>query len=445
MCAPSSSNEVKELEKEDKWLESFDVVAFTTEIKELGSKLEKNQGPADVIHLNKMINWSNACAAVGLLSMGFSVNIISIVALSTWTMTRWTMIAHHVCHGGYDKCHPNKSRWNRFRFAVGSTWRRVCDWLDWMLPEAWNVEHNNRHHYCLSELDDPDLVEHNLVDIRTMDVMLPVKYLVVFLAMCTWKWFYYAPNTYKELKLAKLRRQGKKIPEGNPPEWAVTVRQLLTGQCQFYSITEAIIVIYLPFFIIRFFLCPLPYLFLGQYLNMPDMYTTAVKNLFLAEILTNIHSFVVVVTNHAGYDMYRFRHPCRPFSGSFYLRQVIASVDFDYGSDIVDFLHGYLNYQIEHHLWPNLSMRSYQKAAPIVREICDRHNIPYIKENVFTRLKKTVDIMVGSTSMRWLPENYEKKFLKIDAELLSEKKASNSKKSLSSIVMNKVTESREGL
>jgi len=35
------------------------------------------------------------------------------------------------------------------------------DWLDWMLPEAWNVEHKN-HHYSLNEIDDPDLVERNM-------------------------------------------------------------------------------------------------------------------------------------------------------------------------------------------------------------------------------------------------------------------------------------------
>ncbi len=74
-------------------------------------------------------------------------------------------------------------------------------------------------------------------------------------------------------------------------------------------------------------------------------------------------------------------------------------------------------------MWPNLSMLSYQKSAPLVREICKKHDIPYIKENVFIRLKKTVDIMVGSTSMRWFPEKYERKFLELDAEIEAKKKA----------------------
>jgi len=414
MCR-STHDDVPQLRREDMWITDFDVKGFTEEIRALGETLEKQQGEEDVRHLRKMVAWSNACAAIGLLTMGFGVNVVSIIGLSTFTFTRWTMIAHHTCHGGYDRCHPEKHRWNRFKFALGSLWRRICDWLDWMMPEAWNVEHNNRHHYCLSELDDPDLVEENLVDLRDMNAPLFVKYLSILFFMTTWKWFYYAPNTYKELKLARLRREGKPIPEGVNPEWAVTLKTLLIGRNPFYSLWEFISIVVGPYFIIRFFLTPLPYYFIGNFLDMPEMFSSAVKNLFLAELLTNVHGFVAVVTNHAGNDMYRFRHGCRPFSGSFYVRQVIASVDYSYGTDLVDFMHGYLNYQIEHHLWPSLSMRSYQKAAPMVREICNKYGIPYVQESVFTRLKKTMDIMTGQSSMRWFPESYEKKYLEYDA------------------------------
>ena len=152
------------------------------------------------------------------------------------------------------------------------------------------------------------------------------------------------------------------------------------------------------------------------------MYINAVKNLFLAELLTNLHGFVAIVTNHAGDDMYRFRDGCRPYSGSFYLRQVLASVDFWTGSDLNDLMHGYLNYQIEHHMWPSLSMLSYKRSQPLVKDLCKKHNVPYIQENVFWRTKKTIDIMTGSASMRWFPEEYEKKFLARDAVLEADKK-----------------------
>ena len=99
----------------------------------------------------------------------------------------------------------------------------------------------------------------------------------------------------------------------------------------------------------------------------------------LAELLTNAHSFLVIVTNHAGDDLYRFDKHCTARSGTFYLRQIISSVNFRTGNgvgkhphgflaDLNDFHHGWLNYQIEHHVWPDLSMLSYQKGAPLLRE-----------------------------------------------------------------------------
>ena len=44
-------------------------------------------------------------------------------------------------------------------------------------------------------------------------------------------------------------------------------------------------------------------------------------------------------------------------------------------------------------------MLSYQKAMPKVKLLCKKHNIPYVQENVFIRLKKTIDSMVGKTTI----------------------------------------------
>jgi len=259
--------------------------------------------------------------------------------------------------------------------------------------------------------------------LRAMNAPLWFKYIYVFIAACTWKWLYYSPNTYKELKLAKFRKEGRKIPAGVVPTDALTIKSLLVEKNPFYTLSEFFFVVVGPYMVLHFFVMPIPYLFVEQYLERDGMYKTALCNLVLAEILTNIHGFVAVVTNHAGDDMYRFRYGCRAHSGSFHLRQVLASVDFAYGTDVVDLMHGFLNYQIEHHLWPNLSMLSYQKSGPLVREICEKHGVPYIQENVFWRVKKTVDIMVGNTSMKWFPESYEKKFLELDAEMHAGTKA----------------------
>jgi hypothetical protein len=222
--------------------------------------------------------------------------------------------------------------------------------LVWPFLISPSVHIDFSHHYNLSEVTDPDLVESNLQFLRELKIPVFLKYMIVIFFAFTWKWFYYAPNTYKELKLARMRRDGVKIPPHVNPSEQITFKAALFGENYFYSFGELIAVVLAPYFLFHFFVTPLPYLALGQHFGYGAMfYWNAVKNLFFAEFLTNAHGFLAVVTNHAGDDMYRFRRACRPFSSSFYLRQVLASVDYNMGTDLVDFMHGWLSKCIHCH------------------------------------------------------------------------------------------------
>lgn len=127
------------------------------------------------------------------------------------------MVGHHVMHGGYSHDIDKNERYHRFTFAKGLI-RRLADWLDWMLPEAWNVEHNKLHHYQLGEDADPDLVQRNLAGIRSIrESGVPAFFLypaVVFFAL-TWKWLYYMPNTLKEYDKSLQDNKGKKNQKSN--------------------------------------------------------------------------------------------------------------------------------------------------------------------------------------------------------------------------------------
>jgi hypothetical protein len=52
-------------------------------------------------------------------------------------------------------------------------------------------------------------------------------------------------------------------------------------------------------------------------------------------------------------------------------------------------------------------MRQYQLAAPRLEAICNKHGVPYVRESVWTRLRKTMDIIVGKSTMRVFPTKYE--------------------------------------
>jgi len=410
------------LAKEDQWIATLDLDAFAGELRELGKTLAANQGSADVEHLHKIVRWSRTCTAVGVLTSAVCINPLSIGMLALGCMTRWTIVAHHVCHGGFDRLDTN-GRYNRFSFGVGSLWRRCVDWLDWMLVEAWNVEHNQLHHYFLGEDKDPDLVERNLELVRKLPRWaMPIKYALMAFMICTWKWYYYSPNTFKVLKLNQLRRTGKPtgFTEAEQEAPCVLGSWMTPWYGKFFTNVEFFGRVLGPFFVGRFVLLPLAVAAaaagVGALAGAASPAATAtyaakcaLANLFLGELLTNAWAFLVVATNHCGDDLYRFEGHAAPRAPSFYLRQTVSSVNFATGTDTIDFLHGWLNYQIEHHLWPDLSMLSYQKSQPLVKAICKRHNVPYVQESVFKRLVKTLDISVGNTSMRRFPPAYNNK------------------------------------
>jgi len=77
----------------------------------------------------------------------------------------------------------------------------------------------------------------------------------------------------------------------------------------------------------------------------------------------------------------------------------MGSVNYKTGTNLVDFSHGWLNYQIEHHIFPNLPLSQYQKIQPLIKELCAKHNLEYRQENVFKRMKMSVELMVGKTNL----------------------------------------------
>jgi fatty acid desaturase len=362
--------------------------------------------------MKKLLNISILMYIVGIATAGFCQlpwNPISAILISTSICVRWTMVGHHVSHGGYNAQVGPDSRFHRGKFGRGPV-RRFVDWLDWMLPEAWDVEHNFMHHYELGEASDPDLVERNTHSIRVSKVPLPIKYLEMFALMTMWKWFYYTPNTLKEMyarqkQLAEKRGETAEQPFNLPKAPGdfgdatkqATIKYAIAEAFSFnFKPTLVLARVMAPYFLAHFVAAPaIFYLLFG-----PAVALTALANLVLAEVLTNLHSFTIIAPNHAGRDIYRFTTPVKVKSDEFYLRAVIGSTNYRTGGDANDFMHGWLNYQIEHHMFPDMSMLSYQRMAPRIKAICEKHGVPYVQENVFKRLWKVLRIGTGEDSMK---------------------------------------------
>jgi fatty acid desaturase len=376
---------------------NLDYQAFAADLKKLRSEINSGLNEKDFQHLKKIELWGKLCTVTGYLTSWIFPNPLSAFLISQGNVTRWAMITHHVSHRGYDKVPGVPDRYKSRHYAVGK--RRFLDWPDWMLPAAWNHEHNILHHYHTGEISDPDLAEKTVRLLREIKAPLFIKYLVVFFFMCTWKLTYYAPNTLWVLQQVRKRKalrsknsalKMKSIMESVTPltyPGAGLLLPVTRNGLEFWARCV------LPYGLFRFGLLPLLFLPLGYY-----AWLSVLINSVFAEIITNIHTFIIIVPNHAGEDVYRFDRPISD-QPEFFVRQVIGSVNYPGGTDLKDFLQGWLNYQIEHHLWPDLPMSKYREVQPQVQAICKKHGVPYINENVFKRFKKLIDLMVGKTSM----------------------------------------------
>lgn len=376
-------------------LPKVDLTAFAADIDALRAELVADLGPADGAHLLRMERWGRLCSALGYATAWIAPNPISALLIGLGQSARWTMVTHHVMHRGYDRVPELPARLHSQRYARG--WRRWFDWPDWIHPAAWAHEHNRLHHFHTGEIDDPDLVEHNSWLIRLAALPRPLKWLLIVLLMATWKFSYYAPNTFWAWRQQQsTERQGASRARADSDMGRVW-RLLYPGERLLLPVTPRALHFWgrcmLPYAALRFGLIPALFLPLGTW-----AWAAVLINSLLAELITNIHSFLIIVPNHAGDDVYRFdgRFANR---GEFYLQQIVGSVNYHGGSDRTDFLMGYLNYQIEHHVWPDLPMLKYRQAAPRLQAICARHGVPYVQDPLPRRVGKLWSIMTGSRSM----------------------------------------------
>lgn len=359
----------------------IDVEGLFHELNQLSKELRKEVGQDDIAHLQKIERWGRICTTLGYATAWTMPNLLSAALISQGQLTRW-LIAHHVSHRGYDRVPGIPDKYKSKYFAKGR--RRVLDWMDWIYPEAWHAEHDILHHYWLGEDEDPDLIERNTEWMEEQNLPLWQRRALMAFLSVTWKWLYYAPTTMHALHRAEAKKAN--LPE---PEEVELLNPLHARGRDVYK--RAL----LPNFAFRFVGIPAAFGVLG-----PIASINVLLNTMLAEIIGNLHAFLVITPNHSADDLYRFEGNAVN-RREFFLRQIIGSANYRTGTDLLDWPQMWLNYQIEHHLWPDMTMLQYRKAQPKVKEICERYGVPYVEENVFKRVRRMWAVATGQKRMRW--------------------------------------------
>lgn len=78
-------------------------------------------------------------------------------------------------------------------------------------------------------------------------------------------------------------------------------------------------------------------------------------------------------------------------------KQVLTARDVK-GSPLADFWYGGLNYQVEHHLFPNMPRNNLKKAQVIVRAFCHEKGIPYHESGVWQSHKEILGYLHGASA-----------------------------------------------
>jgi NADPH-dependent stearoyl-CoA 9-desaturase len=97
-----------------------------------------------------------------------------------------------------------------------------------------------------------------------------------------------------------------------------------------------------------------------------------------ANLVRNVWAFSIIFCGHfpEGVALFTEEEVEGETKGGWYLRQMLGSANLT-GGPLFHIMSGNLSHQIEHHLFPDLPARRYQRIAPEVRAICERYGLPY--------------------------------------------------------------------
>ncbi len=345
-----------------------------TDIEGLEKQLMSEVSQDDLRHTKFWERIGKCCTVSGFLLAAFgSPWLIPIAALLiVQGMGCRAFVAHHTGHSAYDNI-PGADKYFRSRWGVGK--RRFIDCFSLFTIEE-DRERHEKHHQYTNTRKDPNALQTSL---RLTGVHSPGKRKRIFwVGVFTWIWQYYAPA----MRGVETR-----------------VRPFTVFDFELLNVIHFWYHRVLPYVAFHFVLLPLLFAPWG---------TAGVLQVLAARILADLflgaYMYLVGVTNHVGSDLYKFKAdiPCNPkdSKGEWYLQQILSTTGFASRNGFTDYLHCFMNFQIEHHLMPNLPPSKYRKAKPEVMRICKEHGIPYVEENIFKRFLRTKEVFLGEKEMK---------------------------------------------
>ncbi|MEM1324233.1 MAG: acyl-CoA desaturase [Bacteroidota bacterium] len=285
---------------------------------------------------------------VMLISNLFSPGVLLLIALvhGFFTALIGLNIAHDAVHGSY----TNNPRLNKL---IG-----VCFNIIGANDYMWKINHNSIHHSYTNIPDhDGDIEQIPLIRLHPEQDRWWIhrfQYIYIFFFYSLTSFFWVLLRDYVEFFHPKIKEYRTDQP-------AKEFGRMVLYKCIYY-----VFFLVIPLMVIEL---PWYYILLG-FLAMH-----MIEGLTLALIFQLAH--VIEGTNYPMPD------ESGKMERSWAAHQMFTTANFGCSNNFLNYICGGLNFQIEHHLFPNICHVHYKALAPIVKQTAQEYNLPYIEHPTY--------------------------------------------------------------
>jgi linoleoyl-CoA desaturase len=221
----------------------------------------------------------------------------------------------------------------------------------------WKLQHNILHHTYTNVIDMDDDIDDKLI--LRFSPHTEVKWYHKF--QFIYAFLFYGILTAYWVFLKDFLQYNKYIKKGVNKESKEQNRIIL-----FKMILAKIL------YVVAFLVIPL------SILHMPA--GSYVSGFFLMHFVAGL---ILTVTFQLAHTVENTTHPLPDESGTiennWAIHQMNTTVNFSRNNKLISWYVGGLNFQIEHHLFPNVCHVHYPAIAPIVKQTAEEFNIPYME------------------------------------------------------------------
>jgi fatty acid desaturase len=274
--------------------------------------------------------------ALQILAFGAVWVAFAFLGNSWWQLITAALLAvlyTHLAFIGHDAGHKQIFRGRRANDIVGHLHGGLTG-----LSYGWWIAKHNRHHANPNhEEDDPDL------DIPAL--AFTVEQGGAKVGFLRWMAKYQAFLFFPLLLL-----------EGLNLHWA-SIQEVWWGEVKSRRLEQVLLSVHIVVYLAAVFVVLSPW--------------TAIAFIAVHQALWGVYMGCSFAPNHKGMP-----NPSKDNSWDFLRKQVLTSRNVA-GGPMMDFAFGGLNYQIEHHLFPNMPRPNLRRAQPIVRGFCVDNDVSY--------------------------------------------------------------------